>query len=341
MVKTIAEPDKYEVVMLKRLGMKHQEVINYLALRDVEISKGEISKIMKVWRETGTVSSGKRRPGRPRKLSDTDSRYFYLTSLRNRRLTAKDLANMPEVNVKNVCCQTISKALDRKGLKSRVALRKPRMTSEHRRRRLEFCRAFEQVPVREWRRVGFSDEAKIYCSKQGKIRIRRRVNEFGPIFEETDQYHGGIEMMVWGYITPEGPAHVVELLPSINSEDYVGLLAEFLNYREFTDGTLHYFQDSASIHTTPLVSQWAQNTGVPITTLPSKSPDLNIIENIWSHIKAELGLVSYKIKNRNDLWVETERIFRTMSQLYIDGLYESMPRRVREVIRRNGGPTKY
>jgi len=36
-------------------------------------------------------------------------------------------------------------------------------------------------------------------------------------------------MMVRGYITPEGPAHIVELLRSIKSEDYVGLLDEFLN----------------------------------------------------------------------------------------------------------------
>jgi len=89
--------------------------------------------------------------------------------------------------------------------------------------------------------------------------IRRRVNEFGPIFEETDQFHGGIEMMVWGYITPEVPAHIVELLRSIDSEDYVGLLDEFLNSREFTDRLLHYIQDSASIHTTSIVSEWARN----------------------------------------------------------------------------------
>jgi len=111
--------------------------------------------------------------------------------------------------------------------------------------------------------------------------------------------------MVWGYITPEGHAHLVELLRSIHSEDYVGLLDEFLNYREFADISLYYLQDSASINTTPIVSEWARNMSVSIITLPSKSPDLNMIESIWSHIKAELGRVSYRIKNRNVLWIET------------------------------------
>jgi len=127
--------------------------------------------------------------------------------------------------------------------------------------------------------------------------------ELTTIFEEIDQFHGGIEMMVWSYNTLEGPAHIVELLRSIDSEDYVGLLDEFLNYREFAHRLLHYLQGYASIHTTPIVSEWVMNMVVSIITLPSKSPDLNIIENISSHIKAELGRVSYRIKNRNDLWI--------------------------------------
>jgi len=88
-------------------------------------------------------------------------------------------------------------------LKARVASKKPRTTAEHRRRRLEFGRAFKPVPAREWRRVAFSDEARLCCSKQGKIYVRRRVNEFVPILEETEQFQCVIEMMVWGYITPE------------------------------------------------------------------------------------------------------------------------------------------
>jgi len=72
-----------------------------------------------------------------------------MTALRNRRLTARDVAKMPEENMKNTSARTISKGLDQKGLKPQVAPRKPRMTSEHRRLRLEFCRVYKQCPVRE------------------------------------------------------------------------------------------------------------------------------------------------------------------------------------------------
>jgi len=95
--------------------MTHREVIEYLEQRNIEISRDQISKIMKVWRETGTVSTGKKRPGRPRKLSDRDRRHIYMTALRNRRLTARDIPRMPEMNVKNASSQIFSKALDLDG----------------------------------------------------------------------------------------------------------------------------------------------------------------------------------------------------------------------------------
>jgi len=49
MVNTIPEADKYEMAMLKRLEMSHNEVINLLEQRNIEISKEEISNIMRVW----------------------------------------------------------------------------------------------------------------------------------------------------------------------------------------------------------------------------------------------------------------------------------------------------
>jgi len=79
--------------------------------------------------------------------------------------------------------------------------------------------------------------------------------------------------MVWGYITPEGSAHIIELLRLIDSENYVGILDEFLNYRKFADRSLHYLEDSASIHTTPIVSEWARNTSASIIThYPQRVP---------------------------------------------------------------------
>ncbi len=48
MEKTISEADKYEMVMLKRLGIKHREVNDYLEQKDIDISSGEINNIIRL-----------------------------------------------------------------------------------------------------------------------------------------------------------------------------------------------------------------------------------------------------------------------------------------------------
>jgi len=47
MAKTIQEAYKYEVVMFKRLGMKHRKVKDYQQ-KDIYIRIGEITNIMKL-----------------------------------------------------------------------------------------------------------------------------------------------------------------------------------------------------------------------------------------------------------------------------------------------------
>jgi len=89
-----------------------------------------------------------------------------MAALRNRILTARDIARMPEVNMKNDSARTISRGLDQEGLKPRVASRKPRMTSKHRRLRLEFVERTSSAELEndlEWlflMRLRFADQNK-------------------------------------------------------------------------------------------------------------------------------------------------------------------------------------
>ena len=75
---------------------------------------------------------------------------------------------------------------------------------------------------------------------------------------------------------------------------------------------------------------------------PGNSPDLNPIENAWSWMKKQLSenstatnLVDWKIEV-NELWV-----LRMSNSQYLRNLVESMPRRLEDVISREGNPTNY
>lgn len=73
---------------------------------------------------------------------------------------------------------------------------------------------------------------------------------------------------------------------------------------------------------------------------PGNSPDMNPIENVWSHI-------AHKIRERQpnslkELKETIERVWYDDIKLeYIEKLYESMTRRVTALLKAKGGPTKY
>ena len=75
---------------------------------------------------------------------------------------------------------------------------------------------------------------------------------------------------------------------------------------------------------------------------PANSPDLNIIESVWLFIKN-------KLKNdhrgppttREELVVRIFEEWRRTPQSYIGKLYDSIPRRLNEVQKMRGYPTKY
>lgn len=74
---------------------------------------------------------------------------------------------------------------------------------------------------------------------------------------------------------------------------------------------------------------------------PAQSPDLNPIENLWSHLESRIRARATKPKNRRELASFLKEEWEQINSNFTSKLVNSMPRRIAEVIRAKGGHIPY
>lgn len=102
-------------------------------------------------------------------------------------------------------------------------------------------------------------------------------------------------------------------------------------------------QDGHTGHTVGPVMEFLDET-VPILVWPSKSPDLSIIENVWSVMKARLAMMNIEVgevQSQSQLEERMHTIWDGIEPIIIENLFNSLPRRMQAVIQSNGLPINY
>ena len=72
---------------------------------------------------------------------------------------------------------------------------------------------------------------------------------------------------------------------------------------------------------------------------PGSSPDLNLIENVWSWVQAEVNKKA--CRTFAEFEVEVQNVYKSVPRTMLDNLWKSIPARLREVIRMDGKRVKY
>ena len=174
----------------------------------------------------------------------------------------------------------------------------------------------------------------------GRVRVwRLRGERYRDDLVQRTLQGGKDSVHVWGAIWHDGRSCLQILHQNVNGEIYCQVMRQFLDANQFPQGRWKLQQDNAPAHRSVVVQGFLHENNVDVMAWPSRSPDLNPIENVWDFIGRRCQARNpQNLRHLADLLVAE---WNGMSQEFINNLISSIPRRIRDVIEVNGGSTRY
>ncbi len=106
---------------------------------------------------------------------------------------------------------------------------------------------------------------------------------------------------------------------------------------------MYFQQDNAPCHKAQIISDWFLEHDNEFTLLkwPPQSPDLNPIEHLWDVVEREIHIMDVQTTNLQQLCDAIMTIWNKISEECFQHLVESMPWRIKTVLKAKVGPTRY
>lgn len=245
---------------------------------------------------------------------------------------------------------TVRRRLLELGIRRRQPARKIFLSAAHKEARVRFA---EQELHRNWanENVIFCDEKvfKSYSNYRQPLyrRDNSRYDEENLLFV---RHSGRITMGMWGWMSVDGPGELVRIPPRMTGADYVDILENVMlpSVRILypPPEPIVFVQDNSSVHTSRIVQEWFRgHPEIELINWPSKSPDLNPIENLWAAMVKDWNAnhnEEPRIRRPDELHAHCQEVWeRFRGRPTCENLVTSMPNRLRSVIEVNGGYIKY
>ena len=339
---------------MPRKHMNDIERAKAIAWSQERVSQADIAKRLKVGKRTierliarhrekpeESIPRRKKGSGRPRKISAGEIKKIEKAIEKNPMLSSKEIKTKLNLQISLRSIRRI--LLEDLELKSYVAAKKPLLTKRMKQNRIKFARKYLRWTPQMWRKCVYTDESSFETSIGcGYRRVRRKhgENRYQEKFTKKTTKHPP-SIMIWACISAKGPGQICLLPPNtrINSRLYVKVLKECLlpSMACFRSETM--FQDKATPHTSKMTTLYLKESRIHTVTLPGSSPDLNPIENCFSFVKSKLEKEDTSSLPKLRSCIRSK--WNKLDRKYLEKICCSMPRRLREVLKRKGGMTKY
>ncbi|HWN12187.1 MAG TPA: transposase [Pyrinomonadaceae bacterium] len=237
--------------------------------------------------------------------------------------------------------ESVRKAAQMAGLTPYHKQRKPLLTADHRRRRMEFVRLYTGT---DWRHVLFTDEKTFmlfgHPNRQNDV-IWESSAENVPV--NVSVKHPA-KVHVWAAMSYYGILDPYLFQETLTGDLYVAILEARLSDAGdlFPDGKWMLQQDGDPKHTSKKAVAWLDAnipSYIPPGHWPPNSPDLNVIEPLWAAVQDRVYARNPRTMDGLKRIIREE--WRATKPELLQGLVDSVPRRFAAVVAADGGPTKY
>jgi hypothetical protein len=243
--------------------------------------------------------------------------------------------------------RTVRRVLKDAGLGAVEKQKKPKLWAKNIKARLDFARRHKDWTVEDWKRIIWSDETKInrfgsdgrsWCwIGDGEDLQERHI-------KQVVKYGGG-SVMIWGCMTSEGPGFMCKIEGTMDRHLYKSILegdlVQTINWYNMDPRMVIFQQDNDSKHRSKLVMDWLNEQEFDVLEWPAQSPDLNPIEHLWATLKRRLNEYEHPANGILELWERIESEWAKIDKETCLRLIESMPERIRAVLKSKGRWTRY